>query len=293
MHEQGLLLKGVGGYYTVRLENGEEITAQARGRFRHEGLSPVCGDQVLIERQQEGHAALSEILPRRNLLVRPQVANIDQLVIVISASRPKPDLLLCDKLMIQAVSLRIAPLIVINKCDEGDREAIRQIEEAYAPHVETLALSARTGEGLKQLRRALAGKISCFAGQSAVGKSSLLNALLPGLSLLVGGLARRTDRGKHTTRHVELWPYEGGAVLDTPGFSLLELTALDQEALNAAYPEFGDAPTRCRFAACSHRTEPECAVKALLADGLISPGRYERYVELCTQFEELRKNRYN
>ena len=293
MHEQGLLLKGIGGYYTVRLENGEEVTAQARGRFRHEGLSPVCGDQVLIERQQEGHAALSEILPRRNLLVRPQVANIDQLVIVLSASRPKPDLLLCDKLMIQAVSLQIAPLIVINKCDEGDREAIRQIEAAYAPHVETLALSARTGEGLKQLRRALAGKISCFAGQSAVGKSSLLNALLPGLSLLVGGLARRTDRGKHTTRHVELWPYEGGAVLDTPGFSLLELTALDQDALNAAYPEFGDAPARCRFAACSHRTEPECAVKALLEDGLISPGRYERYVELCTQFEELRKNRYN
>ena len=293
MHEQGLLLKGIGGYYTVRLENGEEVTAQARGRFRHEGLSPVCGDQVLIERQQEGHAALSEILPRRNLLVRPQVANIDQLVIVLSASRPKPDLLLCDKLMIQAVSLQIAPLIVINKCDEGDREAIRQIETAYAPHVETLALSARTGEGLKQLRRALAGKISCFAGQSAVGKSSLLNALLPGLSLLVGGLARRTDRGKHTTRHVELWPYEGGAVLDTPGFSLLELTALDQDALNAAYPEFGDAPARCRFAACSHRTEPECAVKALLTEGMLSPGRYERYVELCTQFEELRKNRYN
>lgn len=293
MHEQGLLLKGIGGYYTVRLENGEDVTAQARGRFRHEGLSPVCGDQVLIERQQEGHAALSEILPRRNLLVRPQVANIDQLVVVLSASRPKPDLLLCDKLMIQAVSLQIAPLIVINKCDEGDREAIRQIEAAYAPHVDTLALSARTGEGLKQLRRALAGKISCFAGQSAVGKSSLLNALLPGLSLLVGGLARRTDRGKHTTRHVELWPYEGGAVLDTPGFSLLELTALDQDALNAAYPEFGDAPTRCRFAACSHRTEPECAVKVLLAEGAISPGRYERYVELCTQFEELRKNRYN
>lgn len=293
MHEQGLLLKGIGGYYTVRLENGEEVTAQARGRFRHEGLSPICGDQVLIERQQEGHAALSEILPRRNLLVRPQVANIDQLVIVLSASRPKPDLLLCDKLMIQAVSLQIAPLIVINKCDEGEREAIRQIETAYAPHVETLALSARTGEGLNQLRRALAGKISCFAGQSAVGKSSLLNALLPGLSLLVGGLARRTDRGKHTTRHVELWPYEGGAVLDTPGFSLLELTALNQDALNAAYPEFGDAPTRCRFAACSHRTEPECAVKALLAEGTISPGRYERYVELCTQFEELRKNRYN
>ena len=292
MQEQGLLLKGVGGYYTVRLDHGEEVTAQARGRFRHEGLSPVCGDRVLIERQQEGHAALVEILPRKNIMVRPQVANIDQLVIVLSASKPKPDLLLCDKLMLQAIPLSIVPLIVINKCDEGDGKALEEIRREYA-HVDTLILSARTGEGLKPLRHALAGKVNCFAGQSAVGKSSLLNALLPGLSLLVGGLARRTDRGKHTTRHVELWPYEGGAVLDTPGFSLLELTAIDQETLDRAYPEFGDAPKHCRFAACSHRTEPGCAVKALLESGTLSPGRYTRYVELCTQFEELRKNRYN
>lgn len=287
------MLKGVGGYYTVRLQNEEEVTAQARGRFRHEGLSPVCGDQVLIERQQEGHAALTEILPRKNLLVRPQVANIDQLVIVLSASKPKPDLLLCDKLMLQAIPLSIAPLIVINKCDEGDSKTVEEICSEYAPHVETLALSARTGEGLKALRHALANKVNCFAGQSAVGKSSLLNALLPGLALLVGGLARRTDRGKHTTRHVELWPYEGGAVLDTPGFSLLELSALDQQTLDSAYPEFGEAPSRCRFAACSHRTEPGCAVKELLEAGTLSPARYARYVELCTQFEELRKNRYN
>ncbi len=286
------MLKGVGGYYTVRLDHGEEVTAQARGRFRHEGLSPVCGDRVLIERQQEGHAALVEILPRKNIMVRPQVANIDQLVIVLSASKPKPDLLLCDKLMLQAIPLSIVPLIVINKCDEGDGKALEEIRREYA-HVDTLILSARTGEGLKPLRHALSGKVNCFAGQSAVGKSSLLNALLPGLSLLVGGLARRTDRGKHTTRHVELWPYEGGAVLDTPGFSLLELTAIDQETLDRAYPEFGDAPKHCRFAACSHRTEPGCAVKALLESGTLSPGRYTRYVELCTQFEELRKNRYN
>lgn len=287
------MLKGVGGYYTVRLEHGEQVTAQARGRFRHEGLSPVCGDRVLIERQQEGHAALVEILPRKNLLIRPQVANIDQLVIVLSASKPKPDLLLCDKLMLQAIPLSIVPILVINKCDEADARTVEEIRREYAPHVETLMLSARTGEGLTSLRQALSNKVNCFAGQSAVGKSSLLNALLPGLGLLVGGLARRTDRGRHTTRHVELWPYEGGAVLDTPGFSLLELSALEQETLDAAYPEFGDAPSRCRFTSCSHRTEPGCAVKELLAEGKLSPGRYERYVELCTQFEELRKNKYN
>lgn len=293
MQETGLLLKGVGGFYTVLTQNGEEVTCQARGHFRHEGLSPVCGDHVQFERQQEGHAALVGILPRRNLLLRPQVANIDQIVIVLSASAPKPDLLLCDKLLLQAAPLSIEPLIVINKCDEAEQAAVEEITAEYAPHYRTLTLSAHSGAGVELLSDALAGQVSCFAGQSAVGKSSLLNALLPALHLPVGGLARRTDRGRHTTRHAELWPYRGGAVLDTPGFSLLEVSALDQDALNRAYREFGDAPDRCRFAACSHRTEPDCAVKLLLREGKLSPGRYARYKELAEQFEQMRKHLYD
>ena len=291
--EQGLLLKGVGGFYTVLLENGEELTASARGKFRHEGLTPVCGDRVRLERQQEGLSALVEILPRKNLLLRPQVANIDQLVIVLSASAPKPDLLLCDKLLLQALPLGIEPLIAVNKCDEGDSAAVGAIFSEYGGHFSVLSLSAHTGENAQALSERLANRVSCFAGQSAVGKSSLLNALLPALNLQVGGLARKTERGRHTTRTAELWPYRGGAVLDTPGFSLLELSALEQGELDAAYREFGDAPTRCRFTGCTHRTEPDCAVKALLLSGVLSPGRYARYVELCTAFEQMRKNRYN
>lgn len=293
MREEGLLLKGVGGFYTVLTPQSEEVTCQARGRFRREGLSPVCGDRVLFERQQEGHAAIVEVLPRRNVLLRPQVANIDQIVIVLSVSAPKPDLLLCDKLLLQAAPLGIEPLLALNKCDEADDRAVELIRAEYAPHYRTLTLSAHTGEGVDALRAELEGKVSCFAGQSAVGKSSLLNALLPELHLPVGDLARKTERGRHTTRHAELWPYRGGAVLDTPGFSLLELSALTQETLDGAYREFGDAPSRCRFAACSHRTEPGCAVRELVEKGLISRGRYARYVELLLQFEELRRHIYD
>jgi ribosome biogenesis GTPase len=293
MQEQGLLLKGVGGFYTLRTPEGEEVTAQARGRFRREGLSPVCGDRVLFERQQEGHAAIVEILPRRNLLIRPPVANIDQIVIVLSVSAPKPDLLLCDKLLLQAVPMGIEPLIALNKCDEEDDGASESIRAEYAPHFQTIMLSAHSMEGVEELGCALQDKVSCFAGQSAVGKSSLLNALLPALDLPVGGLARRTERGKHTTRHAELWPYRGGAVLDTPGFSLLELSLIDQQTLDSAYREFGDAPKNCRFAACSHRTEPGCAVRELVESGGMSRGRYARYVELLLQFEEMRRHIYD
>lgn len=305
MQENGLILKGIGGFYTVLLPSGEELTAKARGKFRLDGISPVCGDRVAIERQQEGDAAMIEILPRRNLLRRPPVSNIDQLVIVLAVTAPKPDLLLCDKLLLAAAPYGIEPLIVFNKIDDAVDAAdsaggvggamgaqVEALAGEYGGCYHTLTVSAETGAGIGTLSDALAGKISCFAGQSAVGKSSLLNVLIPELELPVGGLAKRTDRGRHTTRHAQLWPYRGGAVLDTPGFSLLDLPLMEQADIDAAYREFGDAPSRCRFAACAHRSEPDCAVKALIGKEL-PEGRYERYVELSKQFEEMRKRQYD
>lgn len=290
--EHGLILKGVGGFYTVRVDSGEQLVAKARGRFRQQGISPLCGDEVMIERQQEGDAAIVEILPRKTELVRPPVANIDQLVIVLSVSSPKPDLMLADKLLLSAAQRSIAPLLLFNKSDTASAAQAQVLFEQYAGHYPTLIVSAHTKAGLKALGNALSGHISCFAGQSAVGKSSLLNALLPDLALPVGGMARRTGRGRHTTRHVELWPYRGGLVLDTPGFSLLELHLMDQNALNCAYAEFQNAPADCRFAACTHRSEPDCAVKALLEQGALHPERYRRYVQIVNEVEEMRKNRY-
>lgn len=291
MREEGLILKGVGGFYTVQAAGGQ-VVAKARGRFRREGITPVCGDRVVIEYQQEGDAAMLEILPRRNLLARPPVANIDQLVIVLSVSAPKPDLLLCDKLMLAAAAHGIEPLILFNKSDTAEDAEVHALAAEYSGCYRTLIASAEEGTGVEPLSDALAGKISCFAGQSAVGKSSLLNALLPMLNLPVGELARRTARGRHTTRHAQLWPYRGGAVLDTPGFSLLELPYMEQAAMNEAYREFGDAPTDCRFAACAHRSEPDCAVRARVGAQL-PEGRYARYVELSLQFEEMRKRQYD
>jgi len=297
MEEQGLLLKGVGGFYTVRTQAGELVECKARGRFRKDGITPLCGDRVTFLRQKEGLALLSEILPRRNVLVRPPVANITQLIIVLSAAKPKPDLMLLDKLLLCAGLLNIKPVIALNKCELAEESEILALQKAYEGCCEVLAVSAHTGLGIDVLsdRLGAEGETSCFAGQSAVGKSSLLNALLPGLDLPVGGLARKTDRGRHTTRHAQLWEYRQGYVLDTPGFSLLELPdpPPEQEEIDRAYPEFQDAPTLCRFAGCSHISEPDCGVKALLKEGRLSRARYERYVQLAQQMQEMRKHRYD
>jgi len=288
----GRIIKGIGGFYTVLLEGGETVTCKARGRFRNEGVTPMVGDLVEISLHETGFAAMDDILPRTNALLRPPVANIDLLVIVLSASIPKPDFLLADKLLIQAHTLKIEPLLVLNKMDTAKPEIADEFLSNYSAF-RTLLASSTAYDGIDALKEALTNRVSCFAGQSAVGKSSLLNALFPGLSLETGDLAKKTDRGKHTTRQAELWPFLGGAVLDTPGFSLFEMSELEQEALNACYPEFSDVYQECRFTGCRHVSEPDCAVKALLQSGKLSKGRYERYLEILKEIEEKRKHKYD
>ena len=291
MTEPGLLLKGVGSFYEVLTESGEIVTSKARGVFRREGLVPTVGDRVLIERKEQGYAQLNEILPRRNLLVRPPVANVDQLLIVIAASAPEPDWLLVDRLIISAKRMGIVPIPVLNKLDAADESIVQKFLSEYRAF-QTLSVSAVTGEGLDVLRKQMDGRISCFAGQSAVGKSSLLNALIPALHLETGDLSRKTDRGRHTTRHAELWPYGSGAVLDTPGFSMFETECLEQDELDACYPEFASAAP-CRFPGCMHLSEPDCGVKPLLLTGELSGGRYERYREIALDYQMRRKHRYD
>lgn len=289
---QGRIIRGIGGFYDVLLTGGETVRCKARGRFRNEGITPMVGDRVEISIPETGFAAMDEILPRANALLRPPVANIDLLIIVLSASVPKPDFLLADKLLIQAQTLRIEPLLVLNKIDETKQEIRDDFTTDYKAF-RTLFVSSRTGEGIEPLKTALIERVSCFAGQSAVGKSSLLNAIFPQLDLETGELAKRTDRGRHTTRQAELWPLLGGAVLDTPGFSLFEMSELTQDALNACYPEFSDAPLRCRFSGCRHMAEPDCAVKALLDSGKLTLARYVRYQEILKEIEEKHKRRYD
>lgn len=289
---KGRILKGVGGFYEVLLDDERSVTCKARGRFRNEKLVPMVGDCVEVSFPETGYASIDELLPRKNALLRPPVANIDQLILVAAASAPKPDWLLIDKLLIQAYALRVQPLLVLNKIDLPEEDVVATFRTDYASF-ETQLVSSVTGEGLEALKERLRDKVSCFAGQSAVGKSSLLNALFPQLRLETGELAKKTDRGRHTTRLAELWPLLGGAVLDTPGFSLLELEEFSQDALNESYPEFQGRYADCRFAGCRHLAEPDCAVKNLLAQGALTTGRYDRYVLIQQEIAEKRRHRYD
>ena len=287
---EGSIIKGVGGFYYVSTGEGV-ITCKAKGSFRREGIVPVVGDRVRIVPHASGYAHIDEVLPRRNLLIRPAVANIDRLLIVLSAHLPEPDWLLADKLIVQAALNHIEPVMVLNKSDEAV-EAIRDAFERDYRLFPRIEVSAVSKDGLSALKAAIAGKVCCFAGQSAVGKSSLMNALLPELDLPVGELTRKTDRGRHTTRHAQLWPCLGGALLDTPGFSLYEPESFDEQLLQGCYPEFSEAAP-CRFPGCMHISEPGCGVKALLQDGRLSTARYERYVQIAKDFTFRRKHQYD
>lgn len=290
----GRLERGTGGLYEVRDDADHSMhTLRARGIFRRQGRTPMVGDRVRFTPSHgEEHGWLEDILPRTSEIKRPPVANLDQLFLVI-APEPAPDLLLVDRMLLWAGQAAIACVLVLNKADLN-RPLLEGIAAQYegAGILRVLA-SARTGEGLEELRALLPGKLSCFAGQSAVGKSSLLNALF-GLALEVGGLSRRTDRGRHTTRHVQLLRQGEAMVLDTPGFSLLELwPELPPEELPPLYPEFIPHAPRCRFQPCLHDTEPDCTVRAAVAGGEIDTERYERYRALLAQVRESWRERYD
>lgn len=288
---QGLVLKGIGSFYTVLGDDGTEYTIKARGRFRKEGISPVVGDCVTFDVVEGNDGYMTDILERKNLLIRPSVANIDKLITVISASHPQPDFLMLDKLILRCEQLGIAPVIVLNKCDSLLNDPLSQYRSAG---YQTFMVSALTGEGVAELKTVLEGSICCFAGQSAVGKSSLINAIMPQLDLEVGGLSRKTSRGKHTTRSVSLIPFEGGgALLDTPGFSLIDTEPMEAEDLSQLYPEMRRHLHLCRFAGCLHVSEPDCGVKDAVKSGEISKERYERYKLLLEEIKRQRKHRYD
>ena len=289
----GSIMRGIGSFYTVLCdEDGQEYTLRAQKKLRHQKLTPMVGDRVrFTPGEGEDNGWLEEILPRRSVMLRPSVANCDMLMLVV-ASVPHPDMLLIDKLILRAARGGMTPAICVNKIDLGD--ALEQsIREEYAgTQLRVFAASALTGEGIPALREAMRGKVTCLAGQSAVGKSSLINALL-GLQLETGGLSRKTERGRHTTRRSEMMASDGMLVLDTPGFSLLELEdGIEPQDFAQMYPEYNALSGECRFQPCLHDREPGCAVKEAVAAGRLSAVRWERYRELLSQVKENWKGRY-
>lgn len=290
---QGVIVKGIGGFYYALAGDAQTYTLRARGVFRKRKITPLVGDAIRFTPgvgEEEGW--IDEILARSNELSRPPVANLSYLIIVV-APQPKPDLLLADALLIEAGRQRISPVLVINKHDL-DASMCRDLRAQYADAGGPVILSSvKTGEGLEALEEVLKRGICCFAGQSGVGKSSLV-AAITGLSLEVGEISQKISRGKHTTRHAELLVHGGYQVLDTAGFSLLwQAGAEDPVRLKSYYPEFVPLEGQCRFQPCYHQNEPGCAVLRARDEGRIPKERVGRYHQLLGNAKEAWENRYD
>lgn len=285
---KGRIQKALSGFYYVHCGD-RMIRCKARGKFRREGISPLVGDFVEIIDLGNGEGRVEEILPRRNSFDRPSVANIDQLVIICSHAIPKTEPYLVDRMTAVAALKNCEVLICINKCDLDPAEELTAYYTAAG--FPTLCVSAETGMGLDKLRTALAGKLSAFTGNSGVGKSSILNALDPDFQIQVGEVSTALGRGRHTTRHIELYRIaDGTEIIDTPGFSSFEADELDLELkqhLPETFPEFAPYRDDCRFVGCSHTKEKGCAVLDAVRAGSIVAGRHDSYVRL---YQEL-KNR--
>ena len=290
---QGTLVRGFGGFYTVRDAEGQEFTLRCKKKFRRLGLSPLVGDEVLFTPGEgEEHGWLEEILPRSSQCLRPPVANVSLLLIVV-APVPEPDLLLVDRMMVRARAQGMDMLLVVNKCDL-DEGLAQELSAQYAgAQVPVYAVSAESGQGLATLRERMGGRLCCLTGQSGVGKSTLLNALL-GLSLETGEISRKIQRGKNPPRHAELLVKDGLRVLDTAGFSLLELDGgMEPVTLKEYYPEFAEYEGKCRFEPCYHDREPGCAVTAACGEGAIHPQRLARYRALLAEVRQAWRERYD
>lgn len=274
---KGTIIKGIGGFYYVRDADGEITECKARGKFRKERILPMIGDEVEAE-VKNGKGTITEIYPRRTKLIRPAVANIDAVVIVAAAKSPDPNTALIDRMLVNAEINGIRAVVCINKSDLADSCSLESIYKNAG--YETAAVSAATGEGIDRLFSMIEGKTAAFAGVSGVGKSSILT-LITGSKLETGEVSEKISRGRHTTRHVELFPVRGGGyVLDTPGFSSVETEDITPGELGDCFPEIRAVSGECRFRGCAHIDEPDCAVKSLLEDGRMARSRYESYKEL-------------
>lgn len=276
--QEGLIVKALSGFYYVR-SDGTVTECKGSGKLRHKGHSPLVGDRVEFSVDHTGKGRIEQVLPRKNAFVRPAVANIDVLICMTSDAIPVTDTYLVDRLSVTAVHNHCEVIICVNKVDEVRSTRLPEIYEQTGFPV--ICTSAETLEGVEALRAAVAGKICAFTGDSGVGKSSILNALNPAFSLRVGEVSDKLGRGRHTTRHVELFDLGGETYLiDTPGFASFDMEAAEpvlRGDLQYDFPEFAPYLGQCRFNDCAHLKEPDCAVTAALADGKIHAKRYRSY----------------
>ena len=284
------IIKAISGFYYVQTEDGV-AECKARGRFRRQEQSPLVGDFVRITKQANGKGVLEELLPRKNAFIRPAIANIDQLIVLASCAIPVTEPFLIDRVLAIAQLQNVTAVVCVNKDDLAPAQPLAEIYRKAG--IPVLVTSAETGEGIEALRAMLTGKLSCLTGNSGVGKSSLLNRVCPELRLPVGEVSEKLGRGRHTTRHIELYALGADTfVADTPGFSAFDTERMElvhKEQLQDAFPEFAPYLGHCQFPDCAHRKEPGCAVRKALAEGKIGQTRYdsyERLYELASQIRE-------
>ncbi len=278
---EGTIIKALSGFYTVE-DSGKQFRCRAKGKFRHDGSSPLVGDRVEYTALSDSEGVVNTILPRKNSFIRPAVANIDAMVFIASGALPVTDPFLIDRVSAIAEKSSCECIICFNKID------LSPVDELYHTYrsigFPVIRTSAETGEGIEELRTLLSGKICVFTGNSGVGKSSLLNALIPELSLETAAVSEKLGRGKHTTRHVEFFPLdENTFIADTPGFASFEVEMIDHiepEQLQYCFPEFSPYIGQCRFLDCRHLNEPDCAVIQALKDGQIPASRHDSYRRL-------------
>ena len=290
---QGKIIKGIAGFYYIYAEDGNVYECKAKGIFRKDNFKPLVGDNVEITvlNEEEKEGSVTSILPRRNSLIRPAVANVDQAFLIFAMENPKPNFLLLDRFLIMMKQQEIPAVICFNKKDVGEKEEMEKLYEIYTGCGYRVVLSSTyEGEGMDEIHEILKGKTTVVAGPSGVGKSSITNCMQGEVQMETGEISKKLKRGKHTTRHSQVIPVEKNTFLvDTPGFSSLYLTDMKEEELRDYFPEFVMYEPQCRFQGCMHIHEPGCAVKKALSEGKISQQRYDNYLALYEEKKEKRR----
>jgi ribosome biogenesis GTPase len=290
---QGKIIKGIAGFYYIYAEDGNIYECKAKGIFRKDNFKPLVGDNVEITvlNEEEKEGSVTSILPRRNSLIRPAVANVDQAFLIFAMENPKPNFLLLDRFLIMMEQQEIPAVICFNKKDVGEKEEMEKLYEIYTGCGYRVVLSSTyEGEGMDEIHEILKGKTTVVAGPSGVGKSSITNCMQGEVQMETGEISKKLKRGKHTTRHSQVIPVEKNTFLvDTPGFSSLYLTDMKEEELRDYFPEFVMYEPQCRFQGCMHIHEPGCAVKKALSEGKISQQRYDNYLALYEELKEKRR----
>ena len=290
---QGKIIKGIAGFYYIYAEDGDVYECKAKGIFRKDNFKPLVGDNVEITvlNEEEKEGSVTSILPRRNSLIRPAVANVDQAFLIFAMENPKPNFLLLDRFLIMMKQQEIPAVICFNKKDVGEKEEMEKLYEIYTGCGYRVVLSSTyEGEGMDEIHEILKGKTTVVAGPSGVGKSSITNCMQGEVQMETGEISKKLKRGKHTTRHSQVIPVEKNTFLvDTPGFSSLYLTDMKEEELRDYFPEFVMYEPQCRFQGCMHIHEPGCAVKKALSEGKISQQRYDNYLALYEELKEKRR----